>query len=81
MKAGIPTPGLHLEGHDDVDDGDVGPLGLTAYNNNEARNIIAVRVPLDSTRSPFYIYGTPEQILAFAAELAGAVADHRTEAA
>jgi hypothetical protein len=72
MKAAVPPPGLHLEGTH------LEPLGLTATSVGDG---IAVRVPLDNITGPFCIYGTPEQILAFAAELAAVAADHRMAAA
>lgn len=79
----MPVSGLHL----DEDDRDAGtPLGMTvgnlgpradAGNEDEPRDdILSVAIRLENAHGRFCIFGSAEQLRAFAAELDAAVTSH-----
>jgi hypothetical protein len=79
----VPVQGLHLDEDDRDEEG--AALGMTVSNlgrrakggdEDEPADILSVAVPLDGNAGRFCIFGTAEQLYAFAAELVGAVASH-----
>ena len=83
MRAAVPVQGLHLD--EDDRDAKGAPLGMVVNNlgrrakggdEDEPADILSVAVPLDNASGRFCIFGTAEQLYAFAAELVGAVASH-----
>ena len=76
----MPVSGLHL----DEDDRD--PLGMIVNNlgrrakdgdEDKPADVLSVAIPLDNALGRFCIFGSAEQLFAFAAELVGAVTSHR----
>lgn len=59
---------IHLEGD--------GPHGLSVNAPPGNHPKVTLKIPLDGMWHTLGIFGTPEQLLAFAAEIAGVVADH-----
>lgn len=64
----LSLPYLHLHGP--------GPHGLTVSAPPANHPTVTLRIPLEDNPATIDFYGTPEQLLALAAEIASVVADH-----